>query len=80
MKLAKNIKLDFYAKPFLYNIILSNTYVISVFNTWFSFSSDQHNCGNSSFTQRNFIKLFYKTNKYWKNSVTVSAVELWSKI
>ena len=47
----------------------------SVFNTCFSFSSDQHNYETSSSTQ-----IFYKTNKYWKYSTTVSAVESWNKI
>ena len=36
----------------------------AVFNTWFSSSSDQHNCETSSSTQGNLAKLFYKTNKY----------------
>ena len=36
----------------------------SVFNTWFSFSSDQYNYETSSSTQGNLTKLFYKTNKY----------------
>ena len=52
----------------------------SVFNTWFSFSSDQHNYETSSSTQGNLTKLFYKTNKYGKYSITVSAVESWNKI
>ena len=52
----------------------------SVFNTWFSFSSDQHNYETSSSTQGNLTKLFYKTNKYGKYSIIVSAVELWNKI
>ena len=39
----------------------------SVFNTWFSFFSDQHNYETSSFTQGNL-----KTNRYGKYSVTVS--------
>ena len=52
----------------------------SVFNTWFSFSSDQHNYETSSSTQGNLTKLFYKTNKYGKYSITVSAVEVWNKI
>ena len=52
----------------------------SVFNTWFSFSSDQHNYETSSSTQGNLIKLFYKTNRYGKYSITVSAVESWNKI
>ena len=38
----------------------------SVFNTWFRFSSDQHNYETSSSTQGNLTKLFYKTNKYVK--------------
>ena len=42
----------------------------SVFNTWFSFSSDQHNYETSSSTQGNLIKLFYKTKRYGKYSIT----------
>ena len=52
----------------------------SVFNTWFSFTSDQHNYETSSSTQGNLIKLFYKTKRYGKYSITVSAVESWNKI
>ena len=52
----------------------------SIFNTWFSFSSDQHNYETSSSTQGNLMKLFYKTNRYVKYSITVSAVEPWNKI
>ena len=48
----------------------------SIFNTWFSFSSDQHNYE----TQGNLMKLFYKTNRYGKYSITISAVESWNKI
>ena len=36
----------------------------SVFNTWFSFSSDQHSYETSSSTQGNLTELFYKANKY----------------
>ena len=52
----------------------------SVFSTWFSFSSDQHNYETSSSTQGNLTKLFYKTNRYRKYSITVSAAESWNKI
>ena len=52
----------------------------SVFNTWFSFSSDQHNYGNSSSTQGNLTKIFYMRNKHGKYSITVSAVESWNNI
>ena len=51
----------------------------SVFDTWFSFSSDQHNYETSSSTQGNLTKRFYKKNKYGKYSITVSAVESWNK-
>ena len=57
-----------------------NNLSLSVFNTWFSFSSDQHNYETSSSTQGNLTKLFYKTNRYGKYSINVSAVESWSKI
>ena len=59
---------------------LLNTLTPSVFSTWFSFSSDQHNYETSSSTHGNLTKLFYKTNRYGKYSVTVSAVESWNKI
>ena len=52
----------------------------SVFNTWFSFSSDQHNYETSSSTQGNLTKRFYKTNRYRKYSITVSAIESWNQI
>ena len=52
----------------------------SVFNTWFRFSSDQHNYETSSSTQGNLTKIFYKANKYGKYSITVSAAEVWNKI
>ena len=57
-----------------------NNLTPSVFSTWFSFSSDQHNYETSSSTQGNLIKLFYKTKRYGKYSITVSAVESWNKI
>ena len=36
----------------------------SLFNAWFSFSSDQHYYETSSSTQSNLTKHFYKTNRY----------------
>ena len=52
----------------------------SVFNTWFVFSSGQHSYETSSSTQGILIKLFYKTNRYGKYSITISAAESWNKI
>ena len=57
-----------------------NNLTPSVFSTWFSFPSDQHNYESSSSTEGNLTKLFYKTNRYGKYSITVSAVESWNKI
>ena len=57
-----------------------NNLTLSVFNAWFSFSSDQHNYETLSSTQGNLIKLFYKTKRYGKCSITVSAVETWGRI
>ena len=51
----------------------------SIFNTWFSFSSDQHNCENSSSSQGNLVKPFHKINRYGEYSITVSAAESWNK-
>ena len=56
-----------------------NNLTPSVFSTWFSFSSDQHNYDTSSSKQFNLIKL-YKTNIYEKYSITVSVLESWNKI
>ena len=38
----------------------------SIFNTWFSFSSHQHNYETPSYIQGNLMKRFYKTNRYGK--------------
>ena len=51
-----------------------------MFNRWFSFSSDQQNYETASSTQGNLVKHFYKTNRYEKYSIAVSAVESWNKI
>ena len=40
----------------------------------------QHNYETSSSIQGNLTKLFYKTNKHGKYSITVNAVESWNKI
>ena len=80
----QNFILKFQDKICLENILFVskslNNLSPSIFNTWFSFSSDQHNCETSSSTQGNLIKLFYKTNRYGRYSITVSAVESWNKI
>ena len=57
-----------------------NTLSPSVFNTWFSFSSDQHDYKTSSSAQGNLIKTCYQTKRYGKYSITVSVVESWNKI
>ena len=57
-----------------------NNLTPSVFKTWSSFSSDQHNYETSGSTPVNLRKPFYKTNRYGKCSIVVSAVELWNKI
>ena len=57
-----------------------NNLSTSAFNTWFSFSSDQHKYETSSSTQGDLIKLFHKTNRSGKYSITISAVVSWNKI
>ena len=80
----QNFILKFQDKICIENILFVskslNNLSPSIFNTWFSFSSDQHNYETSSSTQGNLMKLFYKTNRYGKYSITVSAVESWNKI
>ena len=80
----KSSILKFQDKICLENIIFIskslNKLSPSVFNIWFTFSSDQHNYETSSSTLGNLTKRFYKTNKYGKYSITVSAAESWNKI
>ena len=57
-----------------------NKLIPSVFNTWFSFSSDQHNYEISSSRQGNLIKSSYRTNRYGKYLITASAIDSWNKI
>ena len=80
----QNIILKFQDNMCLENILfvskLLNKLTPSVFRTWFSFSSDEHNYGISSSAQGNLAKLICKTNRSGKYSITVSAVELWKKI
>ena len=46
-----------------------------IFNVWFSYTSDQHKYETPSSTQGNLMKLFYKTNRCGKYSITVSDAE-----
>ena len=76
---------------FQYKICLENILFVSislnnlpppVFNTWVSFSSDQHNYETPSSTQGNFINLsrFCKKNRFGKYSITVIVVDVCNKI
>ena len=80
----QNSTLKFQDKICLENILFIskslNNLSPLVFSTWLIFSSDQHNYETSSSTQGNLTKPFYKTNRYGKYSMAVSAVELWNKI
>ena len=72
--LKQNPILKFQDKICLENILsvskCLNNLIPSVFSTWFSFSSDQHNCETSIATPGNLTKLFYKTNRYRKYSIS----------
>ena len=76
----QNSILKFQDKICLENILFVsnslNNVTPAAFSTCFSFSSDQQKYETSSLTQGNVTKLFYKTNRYGKYSITVSAVEL----
>ena len=80
----QNSILKFQDKICLENILFVskslNNLSPSIFNTQFSFSSYQHNYKTSSPTKGNLKSLFYKTNRYGKYSVTVSAIESCNKI
>ena len=58
----QNFILKFQDKICLENVLFVskslNNVTPSVFRTWFSFSSDQHNCETSSSTRGNLTKLF----------------------
>ena len=79
----QNSILKFHDKICLENILFVskslNNLSPPVFNTWFSFSSNQHNYETSSSTQGNLIKIFYTTKRYGKYSITVSAADSWKK-
>ena len=49
-----------------------------VFNTWFSFSLDQHE--TSSSRRGALIKSSYRTNRYRKYLIIESAIDYWNKI
>ena len=70
---SKNAKTKFWGVPHLLHMCV-------IFNTWFSFSLDQHNYETSSFRQGNLIKCSYRTNEYEKYSVIASAVDLRNEI
>ena len=61
----QNFIIKFQDKICLENVLFVskslNNLTLSVFSTWLSFSSDQHNYETSSSTQGNLTKLFYKT-------------------
>ena len=80
----QNSILKFQDKICLENILFIskslNNLSPSVFNKWFTFSTDQHNYETSSSTHGNLINFLYKTKRYGKYSVTESAVESWNKI
>ena len=80
----QNSTLKFQDKICLENILFIskslNNLSPSVFNKWFTFSTDQHNYETSSSTHGNLINFLYKTKRYGKYSVTESAVESWNKI
>ena len=80
----QNFILKFQDKICLENILFVskslNNLRPSIFSTWFSFSSEQHNYETSSSAQGNLTKLFCKTNRYGKYSITVSTVESSSKV
>ena len=61
IQIKQNFILKFQDKICLENILFIskslNNLTLSVFSTWFSFSSDQHNYETSSSTQGNLTKL-----------------------
>ena len=70
----KNSILKFQNKIYLENVLFVdkclNNLSLSVFNTWFSFSSNQHSYETSSYTQGSLKKCFFKTKRYGKYSIT----------
>ena len=77
-----NFILKFQNKICLENILFFsrsiNKLAPSVFNTWFSFSSDQHNY--KAQVQGNLIKSSYRTNRYGKHLIITSAIDSWNNI
>ena len=76
--------LQFQDKTCLENILFVSRVVSKLipsdFNTWFSFSSDQHNYETWSSKQGSIIKSSYWKNRYGKYSIIASAIDSWNKI
>ena len=57
-----------------------NNTLTSIFDNWFTLSSDIHNYNTSASSTGKLFKSSFRTNLYGKNSITISAGNAWNKI
>ena len=57
-----------------------NNILPSIFDKWFTLCSYIHNYNTAASSTGKLFKSSFRTNLYGKNSVTISAVNAWSKI
>ena len=76
--------LKFEDKIQLENVLLVSKYfnniLPSIFDKWFTLCSYIHNYNTAASSTGKLFKSSFRTNLYGKNSVTISAVNAWSKI
>ena len=76
--------LKFEDKIQLENVLLVSKYfnntLPSIFDNWFTLSSDIHNYNTSASSTDKLFKPSLQTNLHGKNFITITAVNAWNKI
>ena len=76
--------LKFEDKIQLENVLLVSKYFNNIlpliFDKWFTLCSDIHYNNTAAFSTGKLFKPSFRSNLYWQNSITISAVNTWNKI
>ena len=66
------------------NVLLVSKYcndiLPSIFDNWFTLSSDIQNYDRAVISRSKLFKPLFQTNLYWKNSIAISAINSWNKM
>ena len=66
------------------NVLLVSKYcndiLPSIFDNWFTLSSDIQNYDRAVISRSKLFKPLFQTNLYWKNSIAISAINAWNKM